>query len=78
MIAIDLFLEVFLAIGKMIQGTVHAFHFMLPLKPLAVLAADISGNCVKYALKPVIARNFALFLQFQKIENGMRFDLFKC
>ena len=61
-VAVDLFLKVFLAFFEMAQSFCHILDLLLALQAHAMFAANIMGNGIQDALIPVTPCNLALFL----------------
>jgi hypothetical protein len=61
-IAVDLFLKIFLSLGQMRQCCVHILYRLLTLHPLPMLATHVHGDGVQDPLEPIASGNLSLFL----------------
>lgn len=77
MVAVNLCLKVFLAVMQMLQGIMHASHFLLALEPLTMLTPDITCNSIEDALESIASCDLSKLLQLKKEEYGVRLDFFE-
>jgi hypothetical protein len=61
LITTDLLFVVFLSFLQVPQRFSHALHLLLALHTLPMLAPDITSDCIKYSLEPVVTRDLSLF-----------------
>jgi hypothetical protein len=73
-IALDLLLIAHLALAERLESVKHGITFLLALKPLAVLAADITSNRIEDTLIPVVTSDLAKLLEFEQVVDGMSLD----
>lgn len=64
-----------LTFAECLEGLGHALALLLPLQPLAVLAANIASDGVEDALVPVVSRDPAELFEFEQVLNGVGFNL---
>lgn len=74
-IAVNLFLEILLALVQVSQSLGHGIDFLLTLESHPMFGTNVIGDCVENALISIFACDLSHFLQFEQEENSMRLDL---